>query len=91
MSASPEMIEKRFAGQQLVGHLHRAGGAERRVLDDVFHRDAEVVAGVEVRFDLVREVVQRGDDFGDPVPPQQPDDVLHHRFAGDGRERLRTA
>jgi hypothetical protein len=83
--------DKRFAGQQLVSHLHRTGGTERRVFDDVLHRYAEVGAAVEIRFDFVGEVVQRRDDLGDTVPPQQGDDMLHHRFAGDRSERLRPA
>ena len=83
--------EERIAGQQLVGHLHRAGRAERGVLDDVFHRHAELGAVVEVRFDLVGQVVQRGDDLGDAVASQKSDDVFHHRLAGNRRERLRTA
>jgi len=83
--------EERFAGQQLVGHLDGAGGAEGRIFDHVLHRYAEVGAAIEIRFHLVGEVVQRGDDLGDPVPPQQCDDVLHHRLAGNGSERLRTA
>ena len=65
VSASPEMTRNVSSAEQLVGHLHRAGGAERRVLDDVLHRHAEVGAAVEVRFDLVGEVVQRRDDLGD--------------------------
>ena len=57
--------EERFAGQQLVGHLDGAGGAEGRIFDHVLHRYAEVGAA--------------------------SDDVLHHRLAGNGSERLRTA
>ena len=76
--------EKRFAGQQPVGHFDRAGRTQRRILDDVVHRDAELGAAVEIRFDLVGEIVQRGDDFGDAMRPQQVDDVLHDRFPGNG-------
>ena len=83
--------DERCVVEQRFGHLHGAGRAERRVFDDVRHAYAEVAAVAEVTLDFVGEVVQRGDDVFHAVPPQQVDDVLHHRFVGDGRERLGTA
>ena len=82
--------EERRAGQEVVRHLDRARGAERRVLDDVVHLHAERAAVPEPRLDLVGEIVEGSDDLGEAVPPQQIDDVLHDRLAGDGRERFRA-
>ena len=83
--------QERLAGEQVVRHLHRARGAERRVLDDVVHRHAVRAAVAEVRLDLVGEIVQRRDDLVEAVPLQQLDDQLHHRLAGNGRERFGSA
>ena len=45
--------QEALAGEKLLRELDRARRSERRVLDDVVHRDAELGAVAEVGFDLV--------------------------------------
>jgi hypothetical protein len=66
-------------GQLVAGVTHRAGGAQRRLLGGVDHAHAELGTVAEVAADGVGEEGDRHHDVGDAVPPQQRDDVLHHR------------
>ena len=71
------------------GVAHRPGGAERRVLGRVPHRDPEVGAVAEIVADLVGEERDRHDDLVETVQREQRDDVLHHRLVGQRHHRLR--
>ena len=68
---------------------HRAGGAERRLLDRVADVDAERLAAAEVAADRLRQEGDRDDDVLEAVPAQQLDDVLHAGLADDRDHRLR--
>jgi len=68
--------------------FHAPGRAQRRVLDAVFHVDAEGGPVAEVVHDRAGVVFQRGADLGNPVPPQQLHNVLHHRPAQQGSHWL---
>ena len=74
--------------QEVLGLLDRAGGAERRVLDGVLEPHAQLRAVAEVGADRLRQVGHRHDDVLDAVLPQQLDDVLDARLAGDRHHRL---
>ena len=71
------------------GEPHRAGGAERRLLDRVADVDAERLAVPEVAPDRLRQERDGDDDVLEAVALQQLDDVLHARLADDRDHRLR--
>ena len=68
--------------------LHRAGGAERRLLDRVADVDAERLAAAEVAPDRLREKGDGDDHVLEAVAPEELDDVLHARLADDRHHRL---
>ena len=72
----------------LHGVAHRAGGAERHRLVGVDDLDAELGAVAEVGLDGVGHEGDGHDDLVEAVPPQQGDDVLHHRAVGHRQHRL---
>ena len=75
--------------ERLLGELHRAGRAERLLLDRVVDVHVERLAAAEVRADRLRHEGERDDDLVHPVPAQQVEDVLHARLADDRHHRLR--
>ena len=82
--------EERFV-QVFLGILDAAGGSQRRVLHDVGDLHAEVGAVAEIVADSGAQVLERHHHLGDPVFAQQGQDVLHHRFADHGDQRLGAA
>ena len=70
--------DERFVTEDIGCQAHGAGRSERRIFNDVRHRDPESGPVAKITFDLVGEVMQRRDDFGDAVVPEQIDDMLHH-------------
>ena len=68
---------------------HRAGGAERALLDRVLDVQAEVAAVAEVGADRLRQERHRDHDVAEAVVAQQLEDVLHARLADDRHHRLR--
>ncbi len=82
--------DERLRSEECLGLFDGARRPERRVFDDVVHRDAEIRPVAEIGLDLVGHVVQRGDDLVDAVAAQEVDDVVHDRLAGDRRQRFRS-
>ena len=80
--------EKRLV-EAALGELHRAGRAERLLLDRVVDVHVERLAAAEVRADRLRHEGERDDHLVHPVPAQQVEDVLHARLADDRHHRLR--
>ena len=79
--------EERFVEASL-RELHRAGGAERLLLDRVVDVHVEGLALAEVRANRLRHERERDDDLVHPVLSQQVEDVLHTRLADDRHHRL---
>src|SRR5438105_1498209 len=71
------------------GEPHRAGGAERRLLDRVADLHSERLAAAEVRADRLRQERDGDDDVLEAVLLEQLEDVLHARLADDRHQRLR--
>ena len=69
--------------------LHRAGGAERRLLDRIADIDAERLSATEVAADRLRQEGDGDDHVLEAVPLEELDDVLHARLADDRHHRLR--
>ena len=67
---------------------HRAGRAERRLLDRVLDVQAERLAVAEVAADRLRQERERDDHVVEPVLLEQLEDVLHARLADDRHHRL---
>ena len=75
-------------GQVLARVLHRAGGAERLLLDRVLDAHAEGAAVPEVAADHLRHERERHHDVVDAVAMHELDDVLDARLAADRHHRL---
>ena len=71
------------------GQRHRAGGAERRLLDRVLDLHPQRLAVAEVAADRLRQERDRDDDVLEAVLAQELEDVLHARLADDRHHRLR--
>jgi hypothetical protein len=81
--------DHRFA-QRLAGIAHRAGGAERRRLDDVADREPAVAAVAEDLLDPPRLVIQAEDDFVDLGHLlEQVELIVKERPVEDRDDRLR--
>ena len=74
--------------EEVGGVAHTPRGPERPVLDDVLDLHVQLGAVSKAIADLLAEVGERHDDLGDPVIPEEPEDVLEHRGADHGNERL---
>ena len=68
---------------------HRAGGAERALLDRILDVEPEALAVAEVRPNRLRHEGDRDDDVGETMLAEQLEDVLHARLADDRHHRLR--
>ena len=77
--------------QVLLRVLDTAGGAQRRVLDDIGDVDAEVRAVPKIVADRGTQVLQRHHHIRDAVVTQQPQDMFHDRLADHRHQRLRDA
>ena len=74
--------------QRLLGVLDAAGGAERLLLGGVGELHAELFAVAEVVPDQRGQELHGHDGLGEPVPLEQPQDVLHDRPVDHGQQRL---
>ena len=70
-------------GEQVLGLLDAAGGAERHILDGVLDVHAELRAVAEIALDHPGQVLQGDHHLGDPVLLEQQQDMFHHRPADD--------
>ena len=80
--------QERLVAQRVLGVLHAARGAERRLLGGVLQAHAHVLAVPEVVAHQRGQELHGDHGLVEAVPLEQPEHVFHDRLVADGQQRL---